>query len=265
MWASGDYPTLAADLIASLGPVLIEATGIAPGERVLDVAAGAGNVAIAAALAGADVTASDLTPELFAAGRAEAARRGADLEWETADAEALPFADASFDAVLSTVGVMFAPHHQAAADELVRVCRPGGRIGLISWTPSGFIGQMFATMKPFAPPPPAGASPPPLWGEESHVRDLLGDRVQEVTTERRTVRIDHFGSAEEFRDYFKQHYGPTIAAYRALEGEPQRAAELDARSSTSAGATTSVTGRTCSSGSTSFSLRVGVLESAISW
>ena len=132
MWALGDYPALASDLIAELGPALVQAAGIRSGDRVLDVAAGAGNVAIPAALAGARVVASDLTPQLFDAGRRQAAERGAELEWREADAEALPFGDGEFDAVLSCVGVMFAPPHPAAADELVPVCRPGGTIGLDS-------------------------------------------------------------------------------------------------------------------------------------
>lgn len=227
MWASGDYPTLAAELIAGLGPVLVGAVGIRAGQRVLDVAAGAGNVAIPAALAGAEVVASDLTPELFEAGRAAAERRAADVTWHQADAEALPYDDASFDAVVSCVGVMFAPHHQASADELVRVCRPGGRIGLISWTPTGFIGRMFAAMKPFVSPPPPGAQPPPLWGDEAHVHDLFGDRLTEVTARRQSVRVDRFARPEEFRDYFKSHYGPTIAAYKHLAAEPDRTIELD--------------------------------------
>jgi ubiquinone/menaquinone biosynthesis C-methylase UbiE len=228
MWASGDYPSLAADLLTELGRTVVAASGVRTGERVLDVAAGSGNVALAAAEAGARVVASDLTPELFDDGRARAAERGLQLEWREADAEALPFADGEFDVVLSTIGVMFAPHHQAAADELVRVCRPGGRIGLISWTPEGFVGQLFATMKPYAPPPPPGASPPPLWGKEEHVRELLGDRVTDVATERRTLTVDHFGRPEDFRDYMKARYGPTIAVYRALADEPERAAALDA-------------------------------------
>lgn len=228
MWASGDYPSLAADLLLDLGPAMVRAAGIGPGERVLDVAAGTGNVAIAAAEAGASVVASDLTPELFEAGRARAAERGVELEWREADAEALPFSDGEFDVVVSCIGVMFAPHHQPAADELVRVCRAGGRIALLSWTPEGFIGQMFATMKPYAPPPPPGAQPPPLWGSEQHVRELLGDRVTEVTAERRVLPVDLFAEPEAFRDYFKARYGPTIAVYRSLADEPERAAALDA-------------------------------------
>ncbi|MEU0369727.1 class I SAM-dependent methyltransferase [Streptomyces sp. NPDC006283] len=227
MWALGDYPALAGDLIADLGTALVGACGVKSGERVLDVAAGTGNAAIPAALAGADVVASDLTPELLETGRSQAEKQGADLRWREADAEALPFGDGEFDTVMSCVGVMFAPHHQAAADELVRVCRPGGTIGLLNWTPEGFIGRMFAVMKPYAPPPPTGAQPPPLWGNEEHVRTLLGDRVSDVDMRRQTVKVDHFETPEDFRDYFKAVYGPTIAAYRNIADSPERTAELD--------------------------------------
>ena len=227
MWALGDYPAVASQIIPSLGPVLVEAAGIQPGQRVLDVAAGSGNVAIPAALAGAEVVASDLTPELLEAGEAEAGRRGAHIRWEHGDAEALPYGAASFDAVVSCVGVMFAPHHQASADELVRVCRPGGTIGLLSWTPEGFLGQMFAAMKPYAPPPPPGAQPAPLWGSEEHVRTLFGDQVTDVVARRQTVTVDRFASPDEFRDYFKANYGPTIAVYRGIEGDDDRVAALD--------------------------------------
>ncbi|MEU3290283.1 class I SAM-dependent methyltransferase [Streptomyces longwoodensis] len=227
MWAQGDYPTVAAELIPELGAVLVEACGVRPGDRVLDVAAGTGNAAVRAALAGADVVACDLTPELLETGRALAERRGARVRWQEADAEALPFDDATFDTVLSCVGVMFAPHHQRAADELLRVCRPGGTVGLLSWTPEGFLGRMLATMKPYAPPPPPGAQPPPLWGDPQHVRELLGDRVTAVEAERRTVVVDRFATPEEFSAYFKERYGPTIAVYRSLADDPARAAALD--------------------------------------
>jgi ubiquinone/menaquinone biosynthesis C-methylase UbiE len=227
MWASGDYPSLATDLISPLGPALVAAAGVRTGDRVLDVAAGSGNASIPAALAGATVTATDLTPELLDAGRREAWGHDVDLRWQVADAEALPFDDDAFDTVLSCVGVMFAPHHQVAADELVRVCRPGGTIALLSWTPSGFIGQMFATMKPFAPPPPPGAQPPPLWGDEAHVRDLLGDRVTDVAAVRQSVTVTHFAAPEDFRDYFKATYGPTIAVYRAIADDAEKVEALD--------------------------------------
>ena len=225
MWALGDYHSVATDVIADLGHVLVEASRIAAGDRVLDVAAGSGNASVPAARTGAEVVASDLTPALLDIGRGGTG--GLPISWEEADAEALPYADASFDAVISCVGVMFAPHHQVAADELVRVCRPGGRIGLVSWTPEGFIGQMFATMKPYAPAPTPGVQPPPLWGSEDHVRDLLGDRVEELELTRRTLSVDRFATAEDFREFFKTRYGPTIAVYRANAADPERCAELD--------------------------------------
>lgn len=228
MWASGDYPAVAAEVVHALGEDLVDACGVHAGQRVLDVAAGTGNAAIAAAARGADVVATDLTPELLDAGRLVAAGRGVDLAWQQADAEDLPFADAAFDVALSAIGVMFAPHHQEAADELVRVTRPGGTIGLASWTPDGFIGQMFATMKPFAPAPPPGAQPPPRWGDEAHVRSLLGDRVTDVRAEVRTLPVTLFADGEEFRAYFASRYGPTIAVRRSLEGDPDRLAALDA-------------------------------------
>ncbi len=227
VWASGDYPTLAHEIIPTLGPILVQACGIGPGVRVLDVAAGTGNAAIPAALAGATVVAADLTPELLEAGRREAATRGAELDWREADAEALPFADGAFDAVISCVGVMFAPHHRAGADELVRVCRPGGTIGLLSWTPEGFIGQMFAAMKPYAAQPVPGSQPPPLWGHEEHVRALLGDRVCQVEARRQVLRVSSFPTPDAFRDYFKTHYGPTIATYRRLGDDAEQIAALD--------------------------------------
>jgi SAM-dependent methyltransferase len=227
MWALGDYPALAAEVIPDLGRILVDACGVKPEDHVLDVAAGSGNAAIPAALVGARVVACDLTPALLDAGRKVAAQRGAVVEWKEADAEALPFANGEFDTVLSCVGVMFAPHHQASADELVRVCRPGGTIGLLSWTPEGFIGQMLATMKPYAPPPPPGVRPPPLWGRKEHVRTLFGDGVSDLTAHRQTVRVDRFTRPEDFRDYFKTCYGPTIAVYASIADDPERVDALD--------------------------------------
>lgn len=228
MWATGDYPKLAAEVVAPLGPILVEACGIRSGDRVLDVGAGTGNAAIPAARTGATVVASDLTPELLEHGKAAADGLGVSLGWQEADAQEMPFADNEFDTVMSCIGVMFAPRHQAAADELVRVCKPGGTIGLISWTPEGIIGQLFAAMKPHVPAPPPGVQPPPLWGNEDHVRALLGDRVDDVTAERRTLTVTAFADGAAFRDYFKSVYGPTISAFRAIGDDADRISALDA-------------------------------------
>lgn len=227
MWALGDYPTVARQLIPGLGAELVHATRIGPGDRVLDVAAGPGNAAIPAALTGAEVVASDLTPELVEVGRNAGERAGAQLEWRVADAEALPFGDAEFDVVVSCVGVMFAPHHERSAAEITRVTRRGGRLGLISWTPEGFIGQMFAAMRPYAAPPPPGATPPPLWGREEHVRGLFGPGYEGFVAERRVV-AETFPEPHAFREFFKANYGPTIAAYRFLGEDLERVTALDA-------------------------------------
>jgi len=228
LWASGSYPTVVNDVVASLGGILVDTVEIQPGHRVLDVAAGTGTSALPAARLGAAVTATDLTPELLAVGRDDAAAEGLDITWETADAEALPYPDDEFDVVMSAIGVMFAPHHQQAADELVRVCRPGGTIGVLSWTPEGFIGQVFAVMKPYAPPPPPGASPAPLWGRADHVRALFGDRVTDLVAHQQNLRVDRFADGAEFRDFMKRNYGPTIAVYRFIADDPAKVAALDA-------------------------------------
>ena len=226
MWASGDYPSMVETFLLPLGPRLVEAAGIGPGQRVLDVAAGTGNASIPAAKTGADGVASDLTPELLEAGRARAEAEGVQLEWAEADAENLPFEDASFDVVMSSIGVMFAPHHQAAADELVRVCRPGGTIGLLSWTPEGMIGALFRAMGTFMPAPPPGVQPPPLWGGEEHLRELFGDRVELDRHEREMLEITAFDHPNDYGEHFKGRYGPTIAA-RANAEKEGRAEEFD--------------------------------------
>ncbi|MBM6401741.1 class I SAM-dependent methyltransferase [Phycicoccus sonneratiae] len=228
VWALGDYPSVAERVIPTLGPVLVEACGVGPGDKVLDVAAGSGNASLPAARLGADVTASDLTPELLAVGREHAEAAGLELLWDVADAEDLPYPDATFDVVLSCVGVMFAPIHEAAADELVRVCRPGGRIGLLSWTPEGFIGRLLAALRPWAPPPPSGAQPPPLWGSADHVRSLLGDAVTDLRAERRELVVDTFTTPEEFRRFFVERYGPTAAVHRSQAGDPEQQAAVEA-------------------------------------
>ena len=217
MWASGDYPSMVETFLLPLGPRLVEACAIGPDMTVLDVAAGTGNASIPAAERGARVTASDLTPELFDAGRARAAAAGVELEWVQADAERLPFEDGSFDVVMSCIGAMFAPHHQDVADELVRVCSPGGTIGMLNWTPEGMIGQLFRAMGPFAPPPPPGAQPPPLWGSEDHVRELFGERVDFTTLQRDLLDVPQFQHPHEYGQHFKDRYGPTIVVRRNAE------------------------------------------------
>src|SRR5215212_2455914 len=226
MWASGDYPSMVETWLLPLGPRLVEACGIGPGMRVLDVGAGTGNAAIPAAQAGAEVTASDLTPELLQAGRARADAQDARLDWVEADAERLPFADASFDVVMSSIGAMFAPHHQEVADELVRVCRPGGTVGLLSWTPEGMLGGLFRTMGPYMPPPPPGAQPPPLWGGEAHLDELFGDRLETRTRERQVLDVGAFRRPGDYVEHFKTRYGPTIAAYKNASKDG-REEELD--------------------------------------
>ena len=227
MWALGNYDVVATEVIPELGRVNAAAVEPAPGLRVLDVAAGSGNASLPAAEAGASVVASDLTPELLETGRQRATAQGLSIEWVEADAEHLPFDEANFDAVISCVGVMFAPFHQPVADQLVRVVRPGGRIALANWTPEGFIGQMFTTMKPYAAAPPPGAQPGPLWGREDYVRELFGDSVEGVSAQRQELTIDTFESAEAFRDFFKTYYGPTIATYRNIADDPERTEQLD--------------------------------------
>jgi SAM-dependent methyltransferase len=226
MWASGDYPSMVETFLLPLGPRLVEACGIGAGLRVLDVAAGTGNASIPAAQRWAVVTASDLTPELLEAGRRRAEAAGVELEWVPGDAERLPFADASFDVVMSSIGAMFAPHHREVADELVRVCRPGGTIGLLSWTPEGMIGALFRTMGPFAPAPPPGAQPPPLWGSEEHLAGLFGERVDFAALEREVLDVTAFERPRDYGEHFKARYGPTIAA-RANAVRSDREAEFD--------------------------------------
>lgn len=227
MWGLGDYATVADTVIPLLGEHLVDAARINPGDRVLDIACGTGNATLPAARRGASVTGMDLSDALLA----ECARRAADaalaVECVAGDAEALPFPDGQFDAVISCVGAMFAPHHQVVADELLRVCRPGGTITMANWTPKGFIGQMFEALKPYAPPTPAGSQPPPLWGAEEHVSTLFGARVSDLTMMRRDYPVTAFSTGAMFRDFFKANYGPTIVVYRALADQPESAAELD--------------------------------------
>ncbi|MGH2715919.1 MAG: class I SAM-dependent methyltransferase [Solirubrobacteraceae bacterium] len=225
-WALGDYHRFAKQTIWDLGEVLVRACGISTGQRVLDVAAGTGNTAIRAAEAGAEVAASDLTPENFDAGRREAEARGVELEWVEADAEALPFADGEFDVVTSSFGAIFAPDHRVVADEMLRVCRPGGTIGMLNFTPEGLISDFFGALAPYMPPPPPEALPPALWGSEEHVRELFGDQVESLEMTRRHY-VERAASPGDYRELFKQTFGPVVAIYASLGEEPERAAALD--------------------------------------
>ncbi|KAA1248513.1 class I SAM-dependent methyltransferase [Mycobacterium simiae] len=229
MWALGDYALMAEEVMAPLGPILVAATGIGPGVRVLDVAAGSGNISLPAAQAGATVVSTDLTPELLQRSQARAAKQGLTLQYQEANAQALPFGDGEFDIVMSAIGVMFAPDHQCSADELVRVCKPGGTIGVISWTPEGFFGRMLAAIRPYRPSMSAALPPSALWGRENYFRGLLGDRVTDVTTRREPLKVTRFKTPQDVHDYFKAHYGPTIEAYANIGANQVLAAELDSQ------------------------------------
>jgi ubiquinone/menaquinone biosynthesis C-methylase UbiE len=222
VWALGDYHRFAKEMVWSVGPELVAACGIGPGQRVLDVAAGSGNVAIRAAEAGADVVASDLTPESLAAGEREARERGVELEWVVADAQALPFADAEFHVVTSSFGAMFAPDHRAVADELLRVCRPGGTIGLASFTPEGGVGEFFGVFAPYLPAPPPDSLPPVLWGDEEHVRGLFDERA-DLRFERKWLVERSTAGPRAYCDFYRETFGPAVAAY----ADPAQAAAVD--------------------------------------
>lgn len=227
MWALGDYHRFATSTVWELGQVLVDACGIAPGQRVLDVAAGTGNTAIRAAEAGAEVTASDLTPENFDAGRREAAARGVELEWREADAEALPFEDGAFDVVTSSVGALFASDQQAVADEMVRVCRPGGTIGMINFRPAGLGAEFFELVGRYAPAPPVPTPSPLRWGEEDGVRALFGAGVEAIDFTRGEYR-EFAPDPEAYRDLFMETFGPLIAIRGLLaETDPERAEAFD--------------------------------------
>jgi SAM-dependent methyltransferase len=225
IWSTGDYDAIA-ELFWDVGAVVVEAAAIEPGMTVLDVATGTGNAAIRAAAAGARVIGLDITPELFDDARRRAAEAGVSVEGIEGAAEALPFEDGSFDRVLSTFGVMFAPRHDVAAAELVRVCRPGGTIVLANWTPRSFVGRIFATVAGYLPASPAPA-PPILWGDEGHVRALLGGQAL-LAIERRSVDIV-FESLDAAMEGYEQRFGPTILAKRMLDAERYDALTADLR------------------------------------
>jgi ubiquinone/menaquinone biosynthesis C-methylase UbiE len=223
-WASGDFHVVAARIVL-VAEHLVDTADLRAGWRVLDVATGSGNAAIAAARLGSTVVGVDYVPALLERGRERAAAEGLDVELVDGDAEALPFPDGSFDAVTSVFGSMFAPDHEQAAAELLRVTRPGGTIALASWTPDGFIGDVFRTVAKHVPPP-AGVRSPMLWGTESHLRELFGDGIASLEVEERTFTF-RFESAEQFVDFFRTWYGPTLKAFAALEGSARDALEDD--------------------------------------
>jgi ubiquinone/menaquinone biosynthesis C-methylase UbiE len=225
-WAAGDYPTIARDHLWEVGERLVAHLEVGPGEDVLDVACGTGNVAIRAARAGARVVGLDLTPELFDEGRRLAGEAGVEVEWVEGDAEALPFEAESFDVVLSAFGCMFAPRHDVAAREMARVLRPGGRIGVCSWTPEGAIGDFFRTVGAHLPPPPPVASPPPLWGSEAHVRELFEGTGIELEFGRDEVVL-RFDSVQDALDYYTTRFGPLIKAREQLEPQGRWPALLE--------------------------------------
>ncbi len=219
-WAAGDFGQVGVRL-QIVGESLCEAVDLLAGESVLDVAAGNGNASLAAARRFADVTSTDYVPALLEQGRLRAAADRLEISFRHADAERLPFADATFDVVLSTFGVMFAPDQARAASELLRVARPGGRIGLASWTPEGFLGGLFETMSAFVPPP-AGLPSPMAWGSEARVAELFGEQASEIVTTRRTYAF-RFRSPEHWVEFFRTFYGPTHKAFAALDAAGQKA------------------------------------------
>ncbi|MBA4108389.1 MAG: SAM-dependent methyltransferase [Leptothrix sp. (in: Bacteria)] len=223
-WASGDYATVGTTL-QIVGEMLAEAVDIRADERVLDVAAGNGNVTLAAARRFAQVTSTDYVQALLDKGRQRAEAEDLKVRFEVADAEALPYADASFDTALSTFGVMFAPDHATAAREMLRVVRPGGRIGMANWTPEGFIGQLFKLIGTHVAPP-AGVRSPSLWGTDAHLADLFGPRLRDLRIERKHFHF-RYRSAEHFLQVFRDFYGPTHKAFAALDAAGQNALARD--------------------------------------
>jgi len=218
VWSSGDYAVLGS-LLQIIGENLVEAVGVRANDRVLDVAAGNGNATLAAARRHAQVVSTDYVQELLDKGARRAEANGLDVQFQVADAEALPFETGSFDVVLSTVGVMFAPNQKSAASEMIRVTRQGGRIGLANWTPEGFIGELFRTIGRYVPPP-ADISSPMLWGSEPHIVDLLGSQAEEIHTTRRNYNFC-FRSAAHWLDVFREYYGPMNRAYASLDMDAQ--------------------------------------------
>ncbi len=223
-WASGDYAVVGTTL-QIVGESLAEAVDVRADERVLDVAAGNGNATLAAARRFASVTSTDYVPSLLDKGRERARAEGFVVRFQEADVEELPFPDSSFDVVLSTFGAMFAPDHERAADEIMRVLRSGGRIGIANWTPEGFIGRLFKLIGRHVPPP-AGVKSPALWGSESHLAGLFGAQSAQIRAERRHFNF-RYRSPAHFVEVFRDYYGPTHKAFAALDEAGQQALEFE--------------------------------------
>jgi len=223
-WSSGDYAVVGTTL-QIVGEQLCEALDVSSGQKVLDVAAGNGNVTLAAARRWCDVVSTDYVPSLLERGRARAAAEGLSVKFQEADAEALPFAEANFDLVVSTFGVMFTPNQDKAAAELLRVCKSGGKIGLANWTPEGFIGQLFKTLGKYLPPP-AGAKSPALWGTEARIREMFGPAAVSIKAERHNFNF-RYRSPEHFLEVFKNYYGPILKAFAALDAANQQGLRSD--------------------------------------
>lgn len=223
-WASGDFAVIGTTL-QIVGESLAEAVDICANDRVLDVAAGNGNATLAAARRFAEVTSTDYVPALLEKGRARAKAEGLEVKFEVADAENLPYASSSFDVALSTFGAMFTPEHARPAHEMLRVVRPGGRIGLANWTPEGFIGQLFKVIGKYLPPP-AGLKSPALWGTEPHIVELFGADAEKIRCERRMFNF-RYRSAEHWLQVFRDYYGPTHKAFAALAPDAQAALAAD--------------------------------------
>ncbi len=223
-WSSGDYSVIGTRL-QIVGEQLCEALDIRSGQKVLDVAAGNGNVSLAAARCWCDVTSTDYVPALLECARARAAAEGLAIEFREADAEALPFEDGCFDVVVSTFGVMFTPNQERAAEELIRVCKPGGKIGLANWTPEGFIGRLFKTIGKHAPPP-AGVRSPALWGTRARITEMFGGHASSIKLEPRMYTF-RFASAQHWLDVFRTYYGPVLKTFAALAPAAQPALTAD--------------------------------------
>jgi SAM-dependent methyltransferase len=227
IWATGDFAVIALAIVPVSEELVLSADPHA-NQRVLDVACGSGNTALAAARRHCDVTGVDYVPALLERGRRRAAAEGTEIAFVEGDAQALPFDNAAFDCVLSTFGVMFAPDQQRAADELLRVCRPGGVIGLGCWTPDGEIGKFFQVMGKHSQPPPAGLLPPTRWGTEAGIHELFGSRASSIQLERKQV-TEYFRSIDHALELFRSYFGPTRVAFSRLDQTGQRALETDLR------------------------------------